>query len=259
MRFLISSLCMLVFTACAPIFETPDTDLRVATANILINNKENIETDLLNKDCDIYLLHEAVVGVNINPDPFIEEGYKIHSHTKSSNNAFNGVLITKMEGEFQSIDLNYSYGGFDPVYVSPFYRFSFTFNQRSITVIGTHIPPEIFMPEEFKELRQNAIQDICKDINNGKDSMGREVILAGDFNTHPSDDILDPILTSSLEDAMLYSNNRYQKTWKPNISPIDLARIDYIFVSNNLITRYLDSFPIAGSDHNGLITGIDIE
>jgi len=249
----------MVLSGCAPVFEFPATDLKIASVNLFIDNADkDIEGTLLSLDCDIYLLHEAVIGVNVDSAPFVDRGYDIYSHSSSEIDAFNGLLISRVPGNFRSMDLEYFYGFF-PISVAPFYSFDFTFNGRALSVIGAHVPPSIFMPREVVELRKNAIKDLCRNINNGKDPMGREVILAGDFNTHPSDKILDPILDSALEDAVLYSENRYDKTWKPDISPVKLARIDYFFISKNLQPRYLDSFSIAGSDHRGLIAGIDIK
>ena len=115
------------------------------------------------------------------------------------------------------------------------------------------------MPKELKELRKNVIKDLCKLINNGRDIMGRDVILAGDFNTFPSDKILDPILGAGLEDTIIFSSDRYQNTWSPNSYIPSLARIDYIFSSKNLSPVYLETFIIKGSDHKGLITGINIK
>jgi len=252
-------LSVMVLAACTPAYELPGTDLKIASVNLFIDNTDkNIEENLLLLDCDIYLLHEAVVGKNVDSTPFLDKGYDIYSHTSSSFDAFNGVLISRVPGDFKSVDLEYYYG-FDPVVVAPFYSFDFTYNDKALSVIGAHVPPAVFMPQEIVELRKNAIEDICRGITKGRDAMGREVILAGDFNTHPSDKILDPILDSSLEDVILYSENRYDKTWKPDISPVKLARIDYFFISTNLHTRYLDSFSVAGSDHSGLITGIDLK
>lgn len=245
---------LVLLLGCNPNIDFPDTDLKIATANILINNSKNIESDLLEEDCDIYLLHEAAIGVNLRSEPFKEKGYRVFSHSGSSNNAFNGVLITRLDGEFKPVNLGYG----TTSYIEPFYSFSFVRAGRELLVIGVHIPPNIFMFPELEKQRERAIRDITEDINNGRDSMGREVILAGDFNTHPSDKLLNYILNSSLDDAILFNKNRYDNTWGPSLSPVNLARIDYIFVSKNLDTRYLDSFNIEGSDHRGLVVGVDL-
>ena len=39
---------------CVPVLELPETDLKISTVNLLIDNSDkNIERNLLNKDCDI--------------------------------------------------------------------------------------------------------------------------------------------------------------------------------------------------------------
>jgi len=258
-RYLLLLFFFLSLTGCNPIVLSPQANLKIATANILITNTNKIEEDLLALDCDIYLLHEAVLNINIDGTPFIERGYNLYSHSKSSINAFNGVVISRIEGEFKPISLEYTYGNWEVVSITPFYSYNFTYLDKSFSVIGVHIPPEVFMPEDVKSLRIRAINDLSLSINNGMDDLGREVIVAGDFNTFPSDEILYPILNSALNDSIIYSRNRYYKTWKPNISPLSLARIDYIFVSKNINTEYSDFFSIKGSDHRGVMVGIEVK
>lgn len=259
MLYKIISLSLLILTlGCKLPDINKDSDYTVVTANILITNengKKEIADTLLRYNADIYLLHEAVININVDQLYFESKGYKVFSHIESSHNGFNGVLLAKLEGAFTPIQLSYFYGN-DEV-VTPYYSLETIISDKKILFIGAHVPPEILMPSEVKALREDAITDIAEFIIN-KRKEGYEVILGGDLNTFPSDTILNPLFNAGLNDSVLKNPDKYDTTWSPMEFIPGLARIDYIFHTKGFSVKYQNSFKIPGSDHKGVVIGVNI-
>jgi len=258
----IFSVIPLIILSCSSPAVFPTTDLKIISANILIDNsrtKREIAEEFINWDADVYLFHEASEKVNIDRDFFESRGYKVYSHERSNINSFNGVLVSRVEGQFTSIDLDYSYSAnFDPIIFSPFYSIRVTINSKPLTIIGAHIPPEILMPESIIPVRERSFKDIKSYIQE-KLSKGESVIIGGDFNTFPSDRLMSYIIDSGLEDSALHNKDRYDFTWAPGSLNLNLARIDYMFYSKGIEVVYSDVLNITGSDHDLIVMGVNIK
>ncbi len=237
----------------------PEVDLKVATANILIGNQDpDLEQALLDLDCDIYLLHEAVEDFNFDTQSFINNGYTVYNHTGSNISSFNGILLSRIGGTFNSVDLNYDLMSYMEVTIfAPFYELKINYKNRHIRIIGSHIPPSISMPEELKQIREDAFKDLKVIIVDSKEA-GEELIIAGDFNTFPNDKLLDNILIDAIDDSVIYNRDLYGRTWSPFNFIMPISRIDYIFTSTSLDIEYQTIFDIPGSDHKGLIVGVNL-
>lgn len=248
-----------------------ESDLTIVTANILKSNKNsanNITSTLLRYNADVYLLHDAQVGNNIDRELFLEHSYSIYSHSKSSISSYNGIIASKIPTEFESLDLKYEYknpkNGEDTT-VFPFYALRVVYNSVPISIIGVHVPHNARMSKGIEKVRERVFKDIGSIIDDGKLSKsfsvlkeGDYVILGGDFNTLSSDPLFNYILNKGMEDSVLTNPDKYDYSWSPVVNGPNLARIDYIFYSKHLNAVYNDCIDIPGSDHKGVITGIDI-
>lgn len=258
-----------VLSSCRIPDSPTDSDLSIVTANLLFSNTSSaseITGELLMLDADVYVLHEADLSVNIDEELFIAAGYSVHSFNESLHTAFNSVMASRLPATFEYINLEYSYG-FDPVYIKPFYAARVFINSVPVSIIGAHIPPAIMMPDELKALRLKAFTEISSMVEDGKlieTDTGTElktddyVIIAGDLNTFPSDELLSAFLKSGLNDSILSGNNKYDFTWSPGGLFPFLARIDYIFHSKHLSAASHSSHLITGSDHKAVQAGFSI-
>ncbi len=263
---------VLLFYSCSVMEVEKESDIVVVSANILIDNEKTaseITSSLIGQDADVYLLHEAVVGINVDKELFLEKGYTVFSHNMSIQSVYNGVIASRINGEYGSPDLFYYIGSgysIDSVKVAPFFALHLEIDSIPISIIGAHIPHGITTSSELRELRSNAFNDIGSLINNGRIIMnnsvlkiGDNVILGGDLNSFPNEPLLNHILDSGMEDSFLTNSDKYDFTWSPAPLGISVARIDYVFHSEQFSANYQESIDVPGSDHKGLIVGVKVK
>ena len=112
-----------------------------------------------------------------------------------------------------------------------------------ITVLTSHFG---LNPSE----RVNAVQTVCDRI----DSRGYPLILAGDFNAHPDDPVLDPIrarLTDTAE--ILNGEGLSHPSDRPN------CKIDYVFASSEWKPLFASVPPLVLSDHRPYLVDFELE
>ncbi len=265
-------LIFLFFCGCSIVEVDKLSDITIVSVNVLIGNKNSafdITSNLLDFDADVYLLHEAVVGINVDRDLFIEYGYTVFSHELSDQDSYNGVLVSRVPAEYGSLDFSYNFKHiFTDEYtsVAPFYALRLEVESIPISIIGAHIPHILRNSLEINELRVNAYRDIDSIIIDGRIAVsssvlkvGDGVIFGGDLNTFPTDPVLDSILDSGMEDSFLANPDKYDFTWSPIPGGPNLARIDYIFHSEFFSAVFHDCISIPGSDHKGIIVGVNIK
>ncbi len=247
-----------------------EADIKIISANIYYNNPKTaweITSSLLEQDGDVYLLHEAEIGVNVDEQLFIQNGYTLFSQEESQLESYRGVLASRIPALYETLPFSYSFRDFAKdrdFTVFPFYAMHIEKDGYPISIIGAHIPHVFRTSFEVDELRTNAYNDISSIIGDGKIikstaalSVGDNVILGGDLNTFPTDPLLDNLLNSGLDNSFLSNPDKYDYTWSPwGVS--NISRIDYIFHSKNLVSQYQDCFDIDGSDHMGIIAGINL-
>ncbi len=110
--------------------------------------------------------------------------------------------------------------------------------ENGFTVLVIHVG--LSDPEKLK-----AVETV---INNLPDE---KVVLMGDFNMEPDCPILAPIRERMYDTAELFGEEKL--SW-PSVDP--KVKIDYIFVSRDLLAESADIPPIVASDHRPYITEI---
>ncbi|HQV75684.1 MAG TPA: endonuclease/exonuclease/phosphatase family protein [Flavobacteriales bacterium] len=77
-------------------------------------------------------------------------------------------------------------------------------------------------------------------------------VLIGDLNTVPWDHAFQRFCAST---ELRPISKRIQLTW-PSLGPFSLIPLDHLLVSAGLVSTSVETFPIAGSDHRGLMAEI---
>ncbi|MBI9101179.1 MAG: endonuclease/exonuclease/phosphatase family protein [Spirochaetales bacterium] len=254
-------ICLLFFSSCRSQPLIIEGDIILATANLFAGNGESkfvVTQSLLEQNADILVLHEAGEW-NVDFGLLEEAGYSVYGFDSTSR-AFQAVIASRIPCEEDQLSVEYPTMSIDP-FIVPLASCHLSVDGHEVAILGVHIPPPIFFSGEVREHGFNLLDDM---VDSGRIVGGPEfphgdeiVILAGDFNTFPSDRLFKKISGSGLSDTFMANNNRYDFTWGPEgFSP--MARIDYIYVSEEVETVFQTSFEIPGSDHRGVIAGVNI-
>lgn len=250
-------LILLVLADCSSPVKPTRSDVTIATANLLVSNtkgKEKITSSLLLQEADVLILNEACPKINIDTAMLRRAGYELR-YLIGSNNTFSMLVASRTNAQFESVAINYSIGS-DLLY-APFGLVRILSESDTISVIGAHFLPPIYFSESD---RNKGFEKVAENINNGiwtgDNLTGDPVVVAGDFNAFPSDDMIQMLLDKGLEDGALVNPNPYDYTFIP-LGGGGIARIDYTLVSQKLQMRFQENFKIPGSDHKGVKIWID--
>ena len=234
--------------------------LRIASYNILFqNNKsEEISKMILRNNSDIVLILEYN-GYNIELDSLQAIGYRIHvSHPR-----FNPGGIALIAQESIHLEGSLLPSPVDGSCSMPLVVARVQCRYGNFAVIGIHAPPPFHRCKNQTYSMLTAVAGWIFDgkliCDVGKAKRGDPVILLGDFNTASFNPVLDVFASSGLKDA--YAEHHYfsMGTWSPVQWMLPVFRIDFIYISNNLISANAWHDNIPGSDHSGVIADILFE
>lgn len=254
------STAIFLFLNCSTVDINKNCQLTIVNANILFTNKNSgtdITKSLLKKEADVYILVEASFSKNVDSTVFREKGYKfIQTIEESTSRSM--IIASLIEGDLGIHEMQHPV---ENEYHMPTLRI--TIDTASISILGIHIPAPFYFSENSRDEVFEEIAPLMSsgklNINAGSGIINDNLIIAGDFNSFPTDDRMSIFTDGGLEDAIIASDNPYQYTWKPQTVPIDVSRIDYCFISKNLAINYHEIFEVPGSDHMALITGISLK
>lgn len=258
--YVITTIVIILSINCSTVEINKNSHLTIVNANLLYSNNESktdITKSLLKKSADVYILIEASINKNVDSSLLHDEGYQFIQSTEELSSK-SMIIASKFPGD---LGIHKMKNPINNAYNMPTIRI--TIDTTSFTIFGVHIPAPFYFSEET---RNKVFEELSELFSDGKllkvSGSGIEndpIIMAGDFNSFPTDDRMSIFTDGGLEDGATVSINPYSYTWKPKTIPVNIARIDYCFVSKYLHLDYQEVFEIPGSDHMALITGISLK
>lgn len=253
LRFLLLLFPLLLFNCSDD--SIPESDITIVNANIYYQNENSsrsIAEEMLSLDADIYILIEAAFDANVDSAFYEDNGYELY---EVRDNSISGsmVIATRIPGELGEIQYERA--------LEPSVTLRIPYNNEFLSIVGVHPPAPYYSSQEdqkkaFEELRKLGEHGRAA-TDAGSMKSGDLLILAGDFNSFPTDPNMEIITDMGLEDGAFTADNPYQYTWGPHISPTTFARIDYLFASPEVNVQYQGVTSIEGSDHEAVVTGVN--
>lgn len=238
-----------------------EADISVATGNLLYTNSEDkieVTKAFLKLEADIIIFNEADPGKNIDSALLESNGYYTQ-FIEASIVPYNILIAYKMSGF--SGEVAYSITETEEPIYAPYATLNVTVKGRSVSVIGAHIPAPFYFSEDERDAAYKVLYNMIEDgkikTSQGSAIAGDLSIIAGDYNTFSSDERLFKLFDLGMIDSFIANPYRYSYTWGPDYLP-PVARIDYILVSKEMSPVYQETFAIPGSDHQGILAGINI-
>jgi endonuclease/exonuclease/phosphatase (EEP) superfamily protein YafD len=232
-----------------------DRAFRIGAGNLNYKNQEQFKLTraIVRADPDIFICLEWT-GSNLDTGYLKNNGYKLVLDYQKKGTHGTCVLAKQNYAALASIAESPVSG---PCRI-PFAFVSLRRNDKSITIIGIHVPPPVSgcknTSDETIDSDASWITDgkLNKDIATGK--KGDYAAVMGDFNALSSNTAIKQLGAHGLIDCRAGFLSR--ATWAPIKVMPALLRIDYIFASHYLDIQRSETFRLPHSDHKAIVTEI---
>lgn len=239
-----------------PRLETKE-QLRFASANLYFGNHEveALTQRLLALNADVLLLLEWS-GHNLDLGRMRQSGLRVVvNHARAGTH---GILVVARVGLALTAQVHAA-----PVRgpcAMPYVSLRMRRDTQSYALLGIHVPPPI---SACVATTNATLRYFAQYIENGKltahlapAQIADPVILMGDFNALPFAPSIRRFQMLGLIDSYGATNWRPGPTWSPVSWMPAIARIDYIFVSREILVRDARSITLPGSDHRLVVTDV---
>ncbi|GAB5492195.1 MAG: endonuclease/exonuclease/phosphatase family protein [Phototrophicaceae bacterium] len=247
-------------------------ELSLLTYNLRASNTNTAQLDtiLAETDADIVSLQEASSEISdwVEVQWAEEYPYQIRFTVEDENPEYAGALTLLVNDIAQYAGrLFLSRYPIDEYEIVPssiqttlYIRAELDINGRNVTVYNIHLPPPLPVNIFSTNTRHEGLVDILQVAQSSE-----TVILMGDFNmTDQSEDYR--LISSEYTDVFSTTSSGLGTTWANgnNLSPVlffipSLIRIDYMFVSDNIIPQFASVIRGGVSDHYPLYTEVVLD
>ncbi|MFC1572337.1 endonuclease/exonuclease/phosphatase family protein [Candidatus Eisenbacteria bacterium] len=246
----------------SPTCRVPDdpadrSPLRLITANILYTNDQvaDVTDRLTNLDADLILVLEWT-GNNLARQQLTAKSYALHADSRRPGTAGSCILLREgVEAKFEVVASPVAGQCTMPVTTG-----RIKFGPSWVSVIGVHAPPPRSMCANKNAEFLTAVADWFDDgrlrHDIGEAVAADPVVLLGDLNAIPLSKEISAFRHSGLTDACSVTNLRPLFTWRPRTWLPPVARVDYIFLGEQLEAMDAGVFDLPGSDHRLVLADI---
>ena len=233
--------------------------LRVASANILFDNPlpGAAAAALAELDADVLL---ALEWTGTNLDTEILARASLHPVVSRPARGTHGIAV------FARNELRVSGSLFespiDGPCAMPGLALTITKDFRRFNFLGVHAPPPIAVCDRKTAPTVRAFTSVISEgvLNTPISDLevGQTTLVAGDLNTLPWASSLSAFRQSGLVDAYRSFRWKLGPTWSPISFIPSIARIDYIFVPDDVPVSGAWTVSIPGSDHRAVVVDLDL-
>jgi len=219
-------------------FDADKSGLRVMHMNVLQTNIcfEQVIGQALQGDADLVSVQEVSPEWAFELEAGLRSEYP-YVHVEPRTNCYGIALFSKRP--FKQV-------GTVTVMGAPFIEALFEEEGTPVRVLIVHTTSPISYAH-FQ--RRNAqFEQLAEYLNRGDTA----TVLIGDLNTVPWDHAFQRFCAST---ELRPISKEIQRTW-PSLGPFSLIPLDHLLVSAGIVSTSVETFPIAGSDHRGLMAEI---